>query len=209
MKLKTKIILYGLAVIFIAGAFIYIGIGIGKRIPQPDNSEIEALNTQLIEASNKTELERQAKEMYKDAWEKSVIAYNDQFDNINYQDPNITDIPQVGEYIPFVSDSTYFNPDFIVEKRKAKLDWSWIDKPNKYSIKFKGEFDYATHSLYVTPELTYNPPKNYPFTASFLLASNGYGAMLDFSFWRINLGVGGIVTKEIEGIALLKAGFSF
>ena len=208
MKPKTIISITVISLIVIFAVYQQITIQSLRKQIKPDNSEVIEDNTIIVEANNKIALLEEGVAIYKRAWELSVIRYNEKFDSINYQNPDTADIPQVGEYIPFVPDSTYFNPNFIIETRIAKLEWRWIDRINKYSYDINAEYDYSTCQLYLGPsEVRFEPAKTYSLTTSVLIASNGYGIMLEKDLWRFNVGVGGLVTKEIEGIALIKVGF--
>ena len=208
--MKPKHYAIAILTIIVVGYIVFLQLDNAKLRGQVvvDNTAIEEANYRTVEAENKVELLEQGVEIYRTAWQLSVDRYNDKFDSINFQDPDITDIPQVDSLIIFLPDSVYFDPEFIEETRIAITNYKWIDADNKYAVDFKIRYDYKHLSFEITPEnLSYKPPKKYNLTTSVLIASNGYGFMIDYQIWRFEVGVGGIVTKDIEGIALIKIGF--
>jgi len=195
MKLKTKLIIISLSItlLIIIGITAYISYNIGYRKPKPDTAEIEALNRQILIADNRIELLEQGIETYKDAWEQSVIAYNEAFDSINYQIVNNNVDSQyndVNTYIDFVPDSVYFNPEFIEETRVAITNYHYRDTANSYSLDLKIRYDYSTYSFEIEPsELSFDSVKPKRFAIGAYATYNGGAGnfgFLPFSWLQIN-----------------------
>jgi len=198
---------YALTIAFIiyTAGLIYLGTKLNK--PPIDTTAIEQANTRVLEAENRVALLEEGIEIYKAGWAKAERLLKEQFDSY-YQNPNITDIPQVGEYIHFLPDSTEFKPEFFVDKRKAKLLYPF--RSEYFSADYTIIYDYYSTSFDITPKnLEYKIQKKLPFCASAIISSNGLGALLQAKVWRINVGAGGIVNREIEGVALVTLGFNF
>jgi len=210
MKPKTIISITVISLIVIFAVYQQITIQSLRKQIKPDNTEVIEDNTIIVEANNKIALLEEGVAIYKRAWELSVIRYNEKFDSINYQNPDTADIPQVGEYIPFVPDSTYFNPNFIIETRIAKLEWRWIDRINKYSYDINAEYDYSTCQLYLDPsEVRFEPAKKYTMCVSAIINSKSYGLNLSYDIWRFRIGGSVYLDKEVEPDVGINIGIKF
>ncbi len=176
-----------------------------RDLVKPDNTEILQDNIAELKAEN--DLVKQDIAFYKQINEELLKLHNEH----NYQKPVndgvVNEEESVNTFVDFVPDYYEFP---ISDTRYALTNYKWVDSSNNYAVSFEIEYRYETGIFKVTPsELSYQAPKQYNLTTSVLIASNGLGFMLDYDLWRINVGVGGVVTKDVEGIALIKVGFSF
>ena len=156
---------------------------------------------------------RQSNAFYKEV-NAEIIAQRQEDLDASHQDPvnnAIYDNPNaVNEYVYFIPDPV---PDIqtIIEKletRKAKVIYPF--RSEYFSADYTIIYDYYSYSFDIIPKnLKYKIQKKLPFCASAIISSNGYGALIQWKIWRFNLGAGGIVNREIEGVALVTLGFNF
>ena len=208
MKTKTIIQLIALSLIVIFIIYQQYTISHLRNQIETDNTAIEEANTVSEPADNRDEIIQEQDDRIAQLERELLEKHNEE----NYQPVNITidkPIPDVNTYIDFVPDwSPELEEMLKTDTRIAKYRYVYEDTSNDYSLAFNILYEYNRQNFIIEPsELTYEPPKKYNLTTSVLIASSGYGIMIDKDIWRFNIGVGGIVTKDIEGIALIKIGF--
>ena len=198
MKPKTIISITVISLIVIFAVYQQITIQSLRKQIKPDNTAI--LEANIVELESENDRLKQDADFYKQINEELLASHNEN----NYQKPT-DNSGVVDEFVDFVPDYYEFP---INETRFALTNYKWVDEANDYRMNLEITYRYKTGIFEIKPsELSYEAPKTYSLTTSVLIASNGYGIMLEKDLWRFNVGVGGLVTKEIEGIALIKVGF--
>ena len=161
--------------------------------------EIEADNTVVIPAENKEDLKIDTEEIN----EKLIEEHNE----TNFQDPVDDWESDVNEYIDFLPD---WMPELYAEDRKAITHYKYSDTLNNYSLTLKVLYDYKHETFEISPhDLDFSPQKAYPFCLNAVLHSNSAGLRLDWDFWRIRLGSGIYITKEINPMVGISVGIRF
>ena len=198
MKPKTIISITVISLIVIFAVYQQITIQSLRKQIKPDNTAI--LEANIVELKSENDRLKQDADFYKQINEELLASHNEN----NYQKPT-DNSGAVDEFVDFVPDYYEFP---INETRFALTNYKWVDEANDYRMNLEITYRYKTGIFEIKPsELSYEPAKTYSLTTSVLIASNGYGIMLEKDLWRFNVGVGGLVTKEIEGVALVKIGF--